>query len=47
MRTPGFAQDYKGTPADFLKIMNNKEFETFKVRPRWMTLIPSKLLLRG
>lgn len=23
--------DYKGTPADFLNIMNNSEFETFKV----------------
>jgi hypothetical protein len=26
-----YSQDYKGTPADFLKIMNNKEFETYKV----------------
>jgi hypothetical protein len=24
--------DYKGTPADFFKIMNNTDFETFKVR---------------
>jgi len=38
-------QDYDGTPADFLKIMNNTEFDKLKVHPYPLLILPLPSML--